>query len=182
RHSVPQWLRTRLIAPVIATFLGGRGTLTSLRKACASLSFAFPTAESGFSVRVPQLQPELDAPTLRLRDGGSPRWHGCPRLAANPWVRLGPPHEKAAQPVFGPASNSPHYRRAAAVGQQTLVAPLRLPRCYRGLPVRQPGRERNLRADDSLPETTSPYWETLPVPVSPPRARPPLGVSSLARR
>src|SRR5262245_31610428 len=82
-------------------------------------SFALPTAESGFSVRVPQLQPELDAPTLRLRDGGSPRWHGCPSLAANPWLRLEPPHEKAAQPVFGPASNSPHYRRAAALGQQT---------------------------------------------------------------
>src|SRR5262249_26610754 len=119
RHSVPQWLRTRLIAPLIATFLGGRGTLTSLRKACASLFVCTSNCGIRFSVRVPQLQPELDALTLRLRDGGSPRWHGCPSLAANPWLRLEPPHEKAAQPVFGPASNSPHYRRAAALGQQT---------------------------------------------------------------
>src|SRR5678815_1906122 len=42
-YSAPrsQWLRTPLIAPLLATFLRGTGLLRSLRKTCASL-FASP--------------------------------------------------------------------------------------------------------------------------------------------
>jgi hypothetical protein len=41
--------RAALIAPVLATSLGGRDPLTSLRKACALLFVSQSTAESGIN-------------------------------------------------------------------------------------------------------------------------------------
>ena len=43
----PSWLRTQLIAPLSATFLGGRGLLTSLRKACVALFLCFQPRNPG---------------------------------------------------------------------------------------------------------------------------------------
>jgi hypothetical protein len=45
-----QWLRTPLIAPLLATWLRGTGPLRSLRKACALLFASPSTAESGLKL------------------------------------------------------------------------------------------------------------------------------------